>query len=107
MSYISQLEKSIRLRYIVILVNIAFLWIALLVQSHYFRSSMESFMELAQTQNRFNDKVVLAIESLTSTTQYNFEFNKTNKLLIKRIIETELPDEVALLGKLALEEKNK
>lgn len=105
MSFISRLEKNIKQILVIVLVNIVLLWASLLVHQYYARSSFESMLELARTQAKFNERTVSAIESLTKSARYNFGFIKTNKALIRRIVETEIPDEVALLGRYPTIEK--
>jgi len=62
-------------------------------------------LELARTQAKFNERTVSAIENLTKSARYNFGFIKTNKALIRRIVETEIPDEIALMHKLPIIER--
>lgn len=56
--------------------------------------------KLWEKQASFNETTTRVIEKLVATSKYNFEFNQTNKALILRIAEIEIPDEVALLHKI-------
>jgi len=56
--------------------------------------------KLWKQQQSFNDTVASAIEKLAATTKHNFEFNQTNKEIIKNVAELYVPDEVALLRRI-------
>lgn len=105
MSLTSRLEKYIKI--VVWVVAFGCLWAALFLNAYQDRQRSRAVIDFMEAQNRFNNKVVLTIEKLIRTAQYNFDFNKSNKLLIKRIIETEIPDETALLGEFSLKESSK
>ncbi len=62
-----------------------------------YKKNIEKFVAKQQT---YNATVSRVIEKLTAAVTHNYEFNVTNKELLKRIAELEVPDEIALMHKI-------
>ena len=101
MNFISRLKRSIR-AYRTKLLFLLFLAWMMAVSGHvgYFLGHSIAVDKFIADQHELNSSITRTLNKIVAAITHNLHFNQTNKLLIKRIAEIEIPDEVALMHKI-------